>query len=395
MENIKHYLKYAILIILLAATLIGIGAYLINDISDMELRKSTYTRTSFDYHIAAPNSAQVQEIKASSAVKSVFPYYAYSNAFSNSKDVMLLFSDEMSSSGISLLTEATLINGEYDENGAMLDLTAAEALDVKVGDTIRFNLLGVSFTKTVSAIYLPSELAIMKQGIVLVDFSADIAAVNTPAAYSGAFIEAEDRDAVFSLLSDYAGEGNVTLTYEGYIEKYCGSKMPNQSDEEYDAACAAKYAEYREERLASARKDGGQVVDKLEAYSLIKEQILTTEQKLSNLRMLTMLAVFAVFTVVMILFTVTNAENDKLRRDEGLASSQMLLSYVLTTVVSSVLTFGAAIGILAMIASGTYFVSDCLGMAFLISFPILLGIIPVFAAAVIYVKRLYANNIRA
>ena len=393
MNNLKSYLKNVILAVLMIGLLIGLGASLINGIVDVELRKSTYTRTLFDFHIAAPDKAQVAAIKSDASVKCVFPYYAYAKAFSRSETVMLLASDDMDNAGASLLTEGTLIEGGFDANGIMLDKTAADALGVGVGDSLSFSLLGQKYTKTVAAIYLPSTFAIMENGIALVEFSAEMATASTPAAYGGAFIVANDRDGVATLFADYAGEGNVGLTLEQYIDLKCGTKLPNQTQEEYDAACAEKYAAYRADVLASAKKDGGQVVDKLDAYALLQEKIMTTEQKNANLRTLTMVAAFVVFAVAGILFIVTNAENDRISRDAGMRMGSMLRSYLLSSVVTALAVALVAGGVLFAIASGTYFAADCLGVVIALALPAVVALLPIFVAAWVYVKKLYGNSV--
>ncbi len=391
MKEMKFYLRNIVLAVLMIGILIGLGVYLINGIVDVELRKSTYTRTTFDYHIAAPDKAQVAAIEADASVESVFPYYAYAKAFSKSENVMLLASDDMNDAGASLLTDGTLIEGSFDKSGAMLDKTAADALGVGVGDSISFQLLGQRYTKTVAAIYLPSTLAILEEGIVLVDMSVD--AANAPAAYGGAFVVAKDRDAVATLLTDYAGEGNVGLTYDQFVELKCGNKLPNQTEEEFDASCAAKYAAYRAEVLASAKKDGGQVVDKMDAYALLQEKILTTEKKLSNMKLLTMIAAFVVFAVACILFTVTNSENDRIRRDAGMRMDKMFLSYLISSVITAVAVAGVAVAVLGVVAAGTYFAADCLGVVLALALPVVVALVPILLATWVYVKKLYGNSV--
>ncbi len=390
-HHLKAYLKNIVFAVLLAAILIGIGAYGVTSVSETELRKSTYTRTEFDFHIAAPDAAQVQRVKSNDSVKTVFPYYAYKKAFSSAADVMLIVSDEIDQLGASVLTEGTLIEGSYDANGAMLDKIAADALGVSVGDSISFTLLGRRFTKKVAAIYLPSNFAIMEEGIVAVSLSGDLAAVNMPAAYGGAFIVANDRDAVATLLAGYVGEGNVALTYEKYVEIYCGNKMPNQTDAEYEAECQAQYATYRKNILSSAQQGGGQVVDKMEAYNLVKEQTLTTEKGTRTLMVLTAIASFAVFTAVCIVFTVTNKEDDTIRRNDGEESKRMTLSYSVTAAITSVAVSAVTALSVYLIAEGTYFRPECGFVIVSTALPVLAGIPVVATVTCLYVKNLYKN----
>lgn len=389
MKILLHYLKYLILAIILIAMLIGLGSLIINDISDIELRKSTYTRTEFDYHIAAPSKEQISELEKDSSIKSIFPYYAFSKAFSKNDKIMLLVSDDMKDHSASLLTEGTLIEGEFNKSGAMLDKTAADALGVSVGDKISFTLLGKRVTKTVSAIYLPSTLAIMEKGIVSVELTSDIEGSIANNSYGGAFIIANDKDGAASLLNGYAGEGNVTLTYEQYVKLNCGNKLPNQTDKEYENLCKSKYEAYRKDVLDSARKDGGQVVDKMEAYSLLQEKVLTTEKKASNLKLLTAIATFAIFVIATIVFSVTNISNDRILRDEGMHFVKMWLSHSLTAVITAVLASGISLLVLNGIANGTFFKAELISVILFVCLPTLIAIVPALIASLVYVWILY------
>ena len=385
MTRLKTYLKNIVLAVILVAMLVILGATAVSSISDMELRKSTYTRTEFDFHIAAPDAAQVGEIAKSEAVKTVFPYYAYKKAFGNTNEITLMASDEMDKLGASVLSEGMLIEGSFNGDGAMLDKTAADILGVKVGDTISFNLLGKRITKTVAAIYLPSTFAIMEKGVVAVSLSADM---QKPAAYGGAFIVTNDRGAVAELLSDYVGEGNVALTYEQYVEVQCGDKMPGQSDAEYEAECRQKYADYRNSVLESAKMGGGQVTDKLDAYSLLKEQILTTEKNTKTRMILAAVAAFAIFAIVGSLSIVTNAKNDSIDIGEGLDGWKMLKNYALSSTITA--AFVAAVTGLSvfLIASATYFASECTFIVTSTALPVLAGIPVVVLVAFLYVHNL-------
>lgn len=385
MTYLKTYLKNIALAVLLAAILVAIGAAGVSSVSDMELRKSTYTRTEFDFYIAAPDAAQVSEIAQSSAVKTVFPCYAYNNAFGKTNEIVLMASDEIDKLGVSVLSEGTLIEGSFDGDGAMLDKTAADILGVKVGDTVTFTLLGKRITKTVAAIYLPSTFAIMEKGVVAVSLSDDM---TKPAAYGGAFIVANDRVAVAELLSDYVGEGNVALTYEQYVTVQCGNKRPDQSDAEYEAECRQKYADYRNGILESAKRGGGQVTDKLEAYSLLKEQILTTEKNTKTLMVLAAIAAFAVFAVVGSLAIVTNAKNDRIDIGEGKDGWRMLRNYALTSVITAVFVAVATGLSVFLIASGTYFASECTFIVTSTALPVLAGIPVVVVVAFLYIHNL-------
>lgn len=392
-RSFQFYLKNICLVVLLSAILIMIGWTRINAVSVTELRKSTYTRTEFDFHIAAPNAAQVKAIESNSAVSCVFPYYAYAKAFSSDKEIMLMVSDSMDKLGASVLTEDTLIEGSFDADGAMLDKTAADKLGVTVGDPISFNLLGKRITKTVAAIYLPSTLAIMEDGIVAVSLSGAIASNQIPSAYGGAFVVASDRNAAASLLSDYIGEGNVALTYEQYIASNYPNKIPGQTDAEYKAECDRRYAAYRKDVLDSVKRGGGQVVDKLEAYAPVKSQVLVEEENTNQRLRLGAIMSIAIFSLYLVAFTVNNrnANDDCVRKEMGVSSKAMILSYSLAAALTALAVAVITGGVVYKMASETYFLSECMFIILSTALPVLAGVPIVMIVSVIYVKKLYKN----
>lgn len=387
----KGLVRYLLLGVITAVALIAIGVHAIHTVTELELKKSTYTETLFDFHIAAPSTAQVTLLSADEATEGVFPYYAYKKAFSKEK-VALLLSDRMEAAALSVLTEGTLIEGEVREGGALLDKTAADALGVAVGDTVSFQLLGRRFTKTVSAIYLPSTLAILEDGVVLIGLEDGMLGEEMPAAYSGAFLASADKGTTAALLSDYAGEGNVALSYSQYVSLYCATKTPGQSDEEYRALCEEKYAAYREEILASAKRSGGQVVDKSEAFALIEEKLLTRERGLERLTLLTMTVSFLAFAAVLILFAVGNAQNDRILRDHGIRASHLFLGYLLRGSITAAAVTLTVLASLFAVAAGGYFFSECIATVLRLSLAVLAALVPALAGIAIYTGRLYRSS---
>lgn len=389
---LKYYLKYIILAVVFVAVLIAVGTVNINKIVDVEWRKSSYTRTQFDYFISSPDKNQVAEIEKSDAVDKVFPYYALNNAFTGSsaaKEIFLLLSDDMEDYAISLLTEKTCVSGSYDINGAMLDKYAADVLGVKVGDSITFNILGKKVDKTVSAIYLTSTYGVLTKGIVLVNFSDEINAVYKPRAYSAAFITANDVEKVKTLLKDYVGEGNVALSFEEYVAINCGTKPPYQSQEAYDAECKSKYETYRKGILNSALLGGAQVAAKADSYALLQDRIETTEKSIDSLTLLTAIAAVVFFVLVNIIFIVTNRKNDRIRCDDGMRFMSMFGGYVLIAIISAAVIAALTFGILYAIAIQSFFVDICLKTILYFSLSPVIACPIVILAAFIYVKILY------
>ena len=386
----KKYVKYAILGAVMAVALIAVGLHAIRTVTEIELKKSSYTRTLFDLHIAAPSVSQLDALEKEGATDTVFPYYAYKKAFSKD-EITLLVSDRMEDASVSILGEGTLIEGAFDKEGVMLDKTAADALGVGVGDALSFRLLGKQYTKTVAAIYLPSTLAIMEEGVVLVSAEDGMLGAAAPLAYSGAFISSHDRTVTAAYLSDYAGEGNVALSYEQYVALKC-NRTPGQSDEDYKAACETAYADYRDGILTSVKKSGGQVIDKQEAYALIEEQILTRAKGLERLTLLCAIAAFFVFLAVSLIFAIGNAQNDRILRDHGIGMAKMLSGYLLTASLTAAATVACTLSVLFAVAAGGYFLASCTAPILLLSLPVLAALIPAAFGLMLYTKQLYKSS---
>ena len=394
---LRYYLKNIILTVVFVVTLAVVGVQNINSTVDMEDIKSSYTRTQFDYFISSPDADQVKSIESDASVDKVFPYYALKNAFPNksaAKEVFLLLSDDMGDSGISLFTDKTCVEGKYNKSGAMLDNLAAKRLGVGVGDKISFTINGKTFSRTVSALYLTSTYGTLTKGIVLIDFSSDIKAVYSSKAYSAAFITANDTSGVESLLDGYVGEGNVTYTYEDYVEKVCEAKPPYQSQEDYDEECLQKYSKYREDTLASALRSGGQVASKAEAYSLVKGRVDIMKSDIDSLNTWIAVASAILFIMLNAIFIVTNRRNDNIRRDEGMRFIGMAGRYGIITAVTGIVIFAITFGVLYGLAAGTFFAAECLSTVLFFSLPTLIAVPVVVAAAFVYVKLLYANRTR-
>lgn len=392
---LRYYLKYIILAAVFIVAIAVVGVMNVGNIEKSEEKKSSYTRTMFDYYISSPDKKQVEEIESSASVDRVFPFYAFKNAFpekNSAKEVMLLASDDMDDSEISLITTKTCISGKYDKNGAMLDNLAAQRLGVKVGDKISFTVGLKRFTLNVSGIYLTSTYGTLAKGIVLVDFTDEMKSTLNPVAYGGAFITANDKAGVSLLLKDYAGEGNVALTYEQFVDLRCGTKPPTKTEAEFEAECRAKYEDYRKDELDKARRGGAQVAVKEEAYTLIKDMVETTERGVENINLTVAVASGVLFLILNIVFTVTNRKNDLLRRDDGMRYIVMAGLYSLTSLVTAAVIAAAGFGFIYMAAAKTFFLAECMKTALYCSLPVLIAAPVVIAFVFIYLSRMYANS---
>lgn len=392
---LRYYLKYIALAIVFIAAIAIVGGTNVKNVAQAEGRKSSYTRTQFDYYIASPSAQQVEDIEGDPSVDKVFPFYALQNAFpgrSSAKDVTLLASDDMDDSSISLITQKTCVAGGYDKTGVMLDNLAAQKLRVGVGDKLSFTLVGKVFTLDVAGIYLTSTYGTLAKGIVLVNFTEEMKNALNPAAYGGAFITANDKQGVGELLQDYAGEGNIVLSYESYVTAYCGQKPYDKTQEEFEAECRQKYESYCKDELDKARRGGAQVTLKDDAYALVKDMVQTTERKVNTLNISVAVASGVLFLILNIVFVVTNRKNDLLRRDDGMRYIVMAGLYSLASLATAAVIAAAGLGFIYMAAAKTFFAADCIKTALYCSLPVIMATPLIIAFVFIYLGRMYANT---
>lgn len=382
----KNYFINIIAVVLLIVVLCISGRECIDGISTAELKKSSYTRTLFDMHIAKPSKAQVEDIESDASVDAVFPYYSYE--FSSNKAVSLLISDDIGDSDISVLTQGTILEGDpHDKSGAMLDKRAADALGVTVGDVITFRIMGETFTEKVSSIHLPTQIPLFDDGVIIIDMSDGVASLIPERAYSGAFVRSNDIAATEKLLADYIGEGNVNLTYEEYSENIF--KFPEQTQEEYEEICRKKYEEYRADVLASVGKVG-QVTRKSEAYTIVKSKVETLEQWVEERKIFTFCFVFILLLIAIFVSMLCNSKTDKkIRDDYGVKIGEMTASYVLASLITAIVIAGVTAAILSFLASRTYFPDECRDIVIAFSSSALIAVVPSLLINFIMVKRLY------
>lgn len=394
MTFLKTWLKYILLAAAFTAVLSAVGAFTVQDVAEVEARTCSYTRTQFDVSISSPDSAQVEQIEGDPSVDAVFPYYALKNAFSGNaaKDVFLLMSDDMADASISLFGDGMLVAGKFDAEGAMLDLLAAEKLGVGVGDTLRFTIMGQTFSRQVCGLFHTSTYGVLTDGIALVEYSEEIAAAHQPKAYSGAFLTANSGEGVQALLNGYVGEGNVSLSYEEYVAIYCGSMLPGQTQEEFEAQCRQQYAEYREGVLASALRGGGQVTYKEDAYRLAADSVRSAQSSAQTTEWLCAISSFLLFIVLNVIFIVANRKDDRIRSGEGMSMPRMAAGYACAISAAAVVVTALTFAILAAVSSATYFIEACMSAALYFALPVLCALPVLLAFVYVYVKRSFYSN---
>ncbi len=375
--------------------LIIVGIININKISYIEAESSSYTRTTFDYYISSPSEDQVDEIKNYKSVDKIFPCFALNNAFAQNnktKEIFLLLSKDFKDYDISIFNDKTLIKGKFDENGIMLDELAAQKLGVKVGDEIKFSILGKTYRKTVSAIYLKSTYGTLTTGLALAKFSDEISQSYKPKAYGFAFIKSNDNEGLEYDLMNYAGEGNVPLTYDEFVTVRCGTKPFDKTQEQFDQECLEKYNAYKDEILAAARRGGNQVSAKEDSYILIKDKLYTTQKEVDTLNIITAIASFVVFTLVNIIFIFARKSDDKILMLEGKSANNLFINHSLTIVIIGLLIFIISFVSLLIAALNTHFLSTIIKSILVMTIPTIASILVLIIFDFIYVKVLYSNN---
>ena len=397
MNFVKNYLKYVILAVVLAVMTIVIGIINIKDICYAEENKSSYTRTKFDFWISAPSAEQVDSLTADSSVGAVFPYYSVQLYKDNQKrDLRALVYYDDSNAELSLLASKTLVEGSYDSDGAMMDVNAAKLLGVKVGDKFTFNLLGVNYTKRVSALYLASTYPSLSDGVVM--FKApEAAAFNEKfSSYQGAFLSSNDKAATSALLKDYVGQGDIDNwidTFDVYVTKNGLVRKPsNLTEEQFEEQRRQKYQEYYNLELAKLKNSQGRYAEKDAQYRLIQDKIQTTEKKINRMIILTSVAVFVLFIIAGVVFVITNKRNDRIRCDGGMPFMRMAGGYILTAAITAVAVSLVTMIALIIVASGTYFFSSCMTTLLAFTFSAVCALPFVAIAVIIYTKLLYSSS---
>ena len=369
------------------ALLIVMGVSTIDKIVYIEKESSSYTKTTFDYLISSPNEEQIIEINKLDSVDKTFPCYTLNNAFTQNtktREIFLLLSDNLANYDISLFNDKTLIKGSFDENGLMLDEVAAKALHVNVGDEIAFSILGNSFRKTVKGIYLGSTYSSLTSGIALCKFSNDIKNAYTPKAYGFSFVKTTDKVAFENDLKDYAGEGNVALSYDEWALIYGGIKDEATKQNEYQA--------YRTNILNASKKAGNQVASKNDSYLLIKDKLNSTVNDKNRDTIIVSISSFVLFLLVNIIFIIARRKDDKIEMLEGKSFNKIYLSHILNMLITGALSFLIPFVVLFVVAINTYFLSVIVPTILIITLPTIASVLLLLLFDFIYIKILYSNN---
>lgn len=389
---LSRYLKFILGSVAALVVLIVVGIIAVSNQVNVEGMKSTYTLTSFDYIVTSPSDEQVTSYSQDSAVESVLPFYNVSAKVTGTvtTTITILGVDSLQGYETGFFNENNLVSGEASASGMMLDQTAADALGVSVGDTVRFTYVNQTFSTTVSGIYLACTYDLYDEGLALMVFDDDIKSVSKALNYyQGAFIQAADETACASLLSGYIPWGRFYSTYgtkEEYVEKYIGNLPTGYTEAEYTTYLEndyeTKYSEW-------ASKTYVETTSKSEQYGLISSKIESTQAKIDSLVNIVSIAVAAALAVLMVIFVITNKGNDRRLVEDGSSFGKMFAGYSLLSALCTILVAAISFIVLWIYASGSFFASACTSIIMMFSLPVLVALPVAIVAALVYLKILF------
>lgn len=384
----KHVLT-AIAAVLMTLILTLTGAYAVNKKAELCAKQSSYKLTSFDYMITSPSREQVEELKASSAVSAVFPCYNFTVKI-NGYELPVLMSESLDGYGITFFNEATRISGKASAEGIMLDETAAKELNVKVGDTVSFNMGGRLFTLPVSGIYMASTYTGLSDGVGLCVFTPEMKACYTKEmTYKLAFIEADGIAECEALLNGYIPKGEFIASYgteSEYVEKQ--KKSGSLSEERIKQTYAELKASFEVRSFPYA------VSVKSELMKDVNDQIAARDGDVTYVAVITGIASFIAYAVLSVIFVSINKRDDEICVRDGAEHSKMLLGYTACILGGALFISIVTGGILLALASAKHYLSACVPIICLSALPVLLGALAAMIFTALHIGRLYKVDIK-
>lgn len=356
MEIFKKNLKTVITSIILIIGIIALGIYNIACVKVVEAKRSSYTRTEFDYIVELPEEKELAAIEKGDGVASVYPYHLYTNLFLKGKAVKAFVSTEKykANEKIGFLGDGTLIKGSFDGDGAVIDETAAEVLEAGVGDNISFYWGTGSGRKTVTqkvkAICLACSYELYnKDGIVLLDYTDEMKRAyditNETYVFMGAFVKAENDNCLATLKSVMPQTRNVEAKADLYETN-------------------AKH-----------------ITDKF-------------EQRVNMINVGAALAIAIFYSALSALFIVINRRSDETERDSGVAKQKMFSGYMIGGSVCAAAVTVITFVVLLVAGILTHFIDAAIGTVLALSLPAVVAIPVTWLVSKFYTDKLYANRSR-
>ena len=387
----RKYLKTAVTAILMAAILITAGIFVINKKAGVESKQSSFKLTTFDYVINSPTKEQVTEFSSNPAVEKIFPCYLFEISANGGFRFPLLMCDSLDGYEVSLFNEDTCISGKADASGIMLDKTAAEKMQLKVGDSVSFAMGGRTVSLKVSGIYMASTYNGLNKGLGLAVFTEEMKSYfKNEITYKKAFIDAKDVSACGEMLKGYIPYGDL-ISEAAYIEN---EKKNKPSDVEYSAWEATAKADYLTLKEKFEKGSHTAAVEIKSAFMQdVLDQVETRDSDVTYISVILGIASFIAYAALGILFIYMNKRDDEISLREGVPHSKMFKEYMYTNAFGALfvaLVTGAA---LLAVAAMKHHLAACLPIVLLSALPVLPAALIAIIFAKGYLNRLYSVNI--
>lgn len=355
MEIFKKNLKTVITSIILIIGIIALGIYNVECVKVIEAKRSSYTRTEFDYIVELPSETELAAIKNGDGVASVYPYHLYTNLFAKGKGVKAFVStaEYEANEKIGFLGNGTLIKGSFDGDGAVIDETAAKVLNAGVGGTISF-VWGTgsgrkTITQKVKAICLACSYDLYTDGIVLLDYTDEMKRSydikNETYVFTGAFVKAENDGCLLTLKSVMDKNRNVEAKADLYETN----------------------AKHKTDNL---------------------------EQRVNTINIGVALAIAVFYSALSAMFIVINRRSDETERDGGVAKQKMFSGYMIGGSVCAAAVTVITFAVLLVAGILTHFIDAAIGTVLALSLPAVVAIPVTWLVSKFYTDKLYANRSR-
>ena len=358
-----------------ALTFSGINA--IKSESVIQEKESSYTLTTFDYVALSPSKDQVTQLRNNTeAVKSDFPCYNFEADMTGkqkARKLNLLLSDQMEYYATGLFNNSTLISGNYDESGIMLDKKAAEKLDVVVGDQVNVTLAYQEFTFNVSGIYMTSTYTGLDKGLALAKYSTAISdAYGRELQYDYLFIDANDNAKCANLLKSYVPMGELQSEADYTATFKSKNNCPNgMTEEEWNESIKVAYNSYKANFLSGDFTSKVQV--KSQVMQNIIEQNSTAVQKVNYGCIAAGVVTLVGYIIISVTLISVNKHNDIIDSKDGsnrYRTSTRFLFYFTTFVI-----FIVSFAVLLLYGVMNRFVDSFMPIILCYSLPVLGSII--------------------
>ncbi len=392
----KQKIISLIISIVAIVVLAAVGINAINGIVTIEHKESSFKLTAFDYVIKSPLRSQIQALEENTeAVASTFActeLRAIVSSASSSPELILLASENIDNYGIGLFCDATLVEGEFNREGIMLDETAAEKLKVTVGDEVSFSAKGMPVTLTVSAIYRASTYKTLEKGIGLIALTEAMkAAYGKELPHSICFIDANDEAKCAAALATYKPLAQLKTEEQftaDYKEKY--EPRPGATEEEWAETIHAAYEEYFNEGVAMLDTKGS-VERKSEMMEDIADRVATAKNDVDVLTIGIAIASAVAYSVLAVVILYSGMKDDIIRATQGLKKSRLVNENLITHAGMSVIVALVAFAILYAVADAKGYVNAAMPAIMLCSLPVLVAVPVSCFAAFKYANDVYGK----